>query len=193
MRRDRTPRGASPASASPPSGACSTGVGAMLPWIRSSVTGLPDELSPTYYGVDLPDGLVVLAGAAVVLGGLAITRLAASPRARRIGACAIIAAAFITFAVAGIAAATADEPVRATAVDEMLAELDPSGTATAAQRSADRGSWPRRGSPPAWPSRWPGPCSDWPAASSCSRGGLARPADRMPTFARRRRRPTDER
>jgi hypothetical protein len=116
------------------------GVGAMLPWIRSSVTGLPDELSPTYVGVDLPDGLVVLAGAAVMLGGLAITRLAGSPRARRIGACAIIAAAFITFAVAGIAAATAESRFEPTAVDEMLAALDPSGAATAAQRSQIEGA-----------------------------------------------------
>lgn len=116
------------------------GVGALLPWIRASLTGLPDELSPTYVGVDLPDGLVVLVGAAVMLGGLAITRLAGSPRTRRMGACAIIAAAFITFAVAGIAAATAESRFEPTAVDELLAALDPSGTATAAQRSQIEGA-----------------------------------------------------
>ncbi len=40
------------------------GVGALMPWIRSSLAGLPDALSPTYYGIDLPDGLIVLAAAA---------------------------------------------------------------------------------------------------------------------------------
>ncbi|HVF07220.1 MAG TPA: hypothetical protein VNC60_01425 [Actinomycetota bacterium] len=111
------------------------GVGALLPWIRSSVRGLPDELSPTYYGIDLPDGLVVLAGAAVMLGGLAITRLAASPRTRRIGACAIVGAAFVTLVVAAVTTATAESRFEPAAVDEILAALDPSGTATAAQRS----------------------------------------------------------
>lgn len=116
------------------------GVGALLPWIRSSVRGLPDELSPTYYGIDLPDGQVVLAGAAVMLGGLAITRPAVSPRTRRIGAGVIVAAAFVTLVIAGVAAATAESRFEPAAVDEMLAVLDPSGTATAAQRSQIEGS-----------------------------------------------------
>jgi hypothetical protein len=110
------------------------GVGALLPWIRSSVTGFPDELSPTYYGVDLPDGSVVLAAAAVVLGGLAITRLVTSPRSKRIAAGAVVAASFVTLAVAGAAVVTAAGRFEPDVVDEMLAEIDPSGTGTAAPR-----------------------------------------------------------
>ena len=111
------------------------GVGALMPWIISSLTGFPDGLSPTYYGIDLPDGLVVLAAAVVVLVGLAITRLTSSRRARRLAAGTIIGASFVAFAVAGLAALTAAGRFEPVAVDDVLADLDPSGDATAVQRA----------------------------------------------------------
>jgi len=111
------------------------GVGSLLPWIRASLEELPGAFAPTYYGVDLPDGIVTLAAAAVVLIGLAVTRLASSPRVRRVAAGAVVAASFVAFAVAGAALVTAPARVEQTAVDDILAELDPSGNATEEQRS----------------------------------------------------------
>lgn len=110
------------------------GVGALMPWIRSSITGFPDELSPTYYGIDLPDGLVVLVATVVVLVGLAITRLTSSRRARRLATGAILAASFVAFAVAGVSALTATGRFEPAVVDDVLADLDPSGNVTAEQR-----------------------------------------------------------
>ncbi len=111
------------------------GVGALMPWIRSSLEGLPDSFSPTYFGIDLPDGLIALTAAAVVLVGLAITRLASSPRARRAAAGAIVAASFVASAVAGAALVTATGRFESTAVDDILGDLDPSGNATEEQRA----------------------------------------------------------
>lgn len=110
------------------------GVGALMPWVRSSLEGLPDAISPTYYGIDLPDGLIALGAAAVVLVGLAITRLASSPRARRAAAGAVVAASVVALAVAGAALVTAAARFESTAVDDILADLDPSGNATQEQR-----------------------------------------------------------
>jgi hypothetical protein len=70
-----------------------------------------------------------------VLIGLAVTRLASSPLARRVAAGAVVAASFVAFAVAGAALVTAPARVEQTAVDDILAELDPSGNATEEQRS----------------------------------------------------------
>jgi uncharacterized membrane protein YedE/YeeE len=111
------------------------GVGSLLPWVRSSLEGLPGALAPTYYGIDLPDGIVTLAAAAVVLIGLGVTRLASSPRARRLAAGAVVAASFVAFAVAGAALVTAPARVEQTAVDAIMADLDPAGTATEEQRA----------------------------------------------------------
>lgn len=110
------------------------GVGALMPWIRSSIAGLPDELSPTYYGIDLPDGLVVLVTAVVVLAGLAITRLTSSRRARRLATGAIIAGSFVALSVAGVAALGAAGRFEPAVVDDVLGDLDPSGIVTADQR-----------------------------------------------------------
>ena len=111
------------------------GVGSLLPWIRSSLEGLPGAFAPTYYGIDLPDGIITLAAAAVVLIGLAVTRLASSPRARRVAAGAVVAGSFVAFAVAGAALVTAPARIEQTAVDDILADLDPAGNATEEQRA----------------------------------------------------------
>jgi len=111
------------------------GVGSLLPWIRSSLEGLPGAFAPTYYGIDLPDGIITLAAAAVVLIGLAVTRLASSPRARRVAAGAVVAGSFVAFAVAGAALVTAPARIEQTAVDDILADLDPAGNATKEQRA----------------------------------------------------------
>jgi hypothetical protein len=111
------------------------GVGSLMPWIRSSLEGLPGAFAPTYYGVDIPDGIITLAAAAVVLIGLAVTRLASSPRARRVAAGAVVTGSFVALAVAGAALVTAPARVEQTAVDDILADLDPAGNATEEQRA----------------------------------------------------------
>ena len=103
------------------------GVGALMPWVRSSLEGLPDSFAPTYFGIDLPDGLICLGAAAIVLVGLATTRLASSPRARRVAAGAVVAASFP-------AIITATARFEATAVDDIMGDLDPSGNASQEQR-----------------------------------------------------------
>ena len=110
------------------------GIGSLLPWIRSSLEGLPDASSPTYYGIDLPDGVIALVAAAVVLVGLAITQLTTSTPARKTAAGAVIAASIFAIAVAGAAVVTATSRFEPTAVDDVLAELDPAGGATQEQR-----------------------------------------------------------
>ena len=99
------------------------GVGALMPWIRSSIAELPDEYSPTYYGIDLPDGLVVLAAAIVVLVGLAVTRLAASPDIRRLAAGVVIAASLVAIAIAIVAVLTAAGRFEPDIVEDVLADL----------------------------------------------------------------------
>ena len=94
----------------------------------------PDSFAPTYFGIDLPDGLICLAAAAIVLVGLGTTRLASSPRARRVAAGAVVAASFVAFAVAGAAIITAAARFEATAVDDIMGDLDPSGNASQEQR-----------------------------------------------------------
>jgi hypothetical protein len=111
------------------------GVGSLLPWIRSSLEGLPGALAPTYYGIDLPDGIITLAAAAVVLIGLAVARLASSPRARRVAAGAVVVGSSVAFAVAGAALVTAPARIEQTAADDILADLDPAGNATEEQRA----------------------------------------------------------
>jgi hypothetical protein len=110
------------------------GVGSLLPWIRSSLEGLPDDSSPTYYGIDIPDGLIALTAAAVVLVGLAITQLATSTGARKLAAGAAIAASCFAIVVATAAVLTATSRFEPTAVDDVLAELDASGEVSQEQR-----------------------------------------------------------
>lgn len=104
------------------------GVGALLPWIRSGIEGMPAEFAPTYYGIDMTEGVIALAAGIVVLVALAITRLATSPRARRGAAGAVIVASFVAVAVAGAALVTAAERFESTVVDDVMGDL-PSDTA----------------------------------------------------------------
>ena len=173
------------------------GVGALMPWIRTSLEGIPDAYSPTYYGIDLPDGLVVLAAAVVVLGGLAITRLAPSPRARRAAAGAVVTASFVALAIAGaaiVSAASRFEPTAVGAAQQRLTlhaqgsvprvvvqlqgrGVDPTTTSETAALPRWCGS-ERLASPPGWRSKQPG------SAIRCS-ALWSSPA--MPGRARRRR------
>ena len=110
-------------------------IGALLPWVRTGLEGLPDEFSPSYYGIDLPDGLVVLALGVVMLVCLGVTRVSSGGRSARVAAGALLAASFLTIAIAGASLATAPARFEGDAVDDVLAELGAEGTATGAQRA----------------------------------------------------------
>jgi hypothetical protein len=110
-------------------------IGALLPWVRTGLEGMPDAFSPTYYGVDLPDGLVVLALGVVMLACLGITRALTHARATRVAAGVLIAASILAAVVAGASTATAPTRFEGDAVADVLADLGPGGTATAEQRT----------------------------------------------------------
>jgi hypothetical protein len=110
-------------------------IGALLPWVRTGLEGLPDAASPTYYGIDLPDGVVVLALGVVMLICLGVTRVSSGGRPARVAAGLLIAASFLTIAIAGASLATAPARFEADAVDDVLADLAPEGTATDEQRA----------------------------------------------------------
>ena len=99
-------------------------VGALLPWVRTSLEGLPPDLSPTYYGIDIPDGIVVLALGVIVLVCALIARTSTSTDARRGWAIVAIVASLIAIGVTTVALITADSRFRDTAVDDVLADID---------------------------------------------------------------------
>ena len=45
-------------------------IGALMPWVRTTFVGIPDEISPTYVGIDIADGKVVFGLGIAVLAGL---------------------------------------------------------------------------------------------------------------------------
>lgn len=104
------------------------GVGALMPWVRSGLEDAPDELSLTYYGIDLPDGRIALGAAVVVLAGLVVARFARVARSRRAAAWAVVAGAVVAVVVAGAALLSAAERFESSAVEDIMATL-PAGTA----------------------------------------------------------------
>jgi hypothetical protein len=106
-----------------------------LPWVRTGLEGIPDAYSPTYYGIDLPDGLVELALGVVMLVCLGITRVSSGGRATRPAAGVLIAASVFAIVVAAVSIATAPARFESDAVADVLADLGPGGTATAEQRA----------------------------------------------------------
>jgi hypothetical protein len=99
-------------------------VGALMPWVRTSLEGLPTNLSPTYYGIDIADGVVVLVLGAVVLICVLVARLTGSRLAQR--ACAVVAivASLIAMGVTIATLVTADSRFQDTAVDDVLTNID---------------------------------------------------------------------
>lgn len=111
------------------------GIGSLSPWIRSSLEGLPDAISPTYLGIDLTEGLIALAAGIVVLVALAATRIAASPGGRQAAAWAVIAGSIVAIGAAGAAVVTGADRTESTAVQDILAELNPQGNPSPEQRT----------------------------------------------------------
>ncbi|MGB7805423.1 MAG: hypothetical protein WBM72_07460, partial [Actinomycetota bacterium] len=76
-------------------GALLAGGATMLTWIQPSIKDLPPELTPTYLGVDLPDGLVVLGLAVVIVIAVLVSRAGSTGRGRQGPAVVVIVASFI--------------------------------------------------------------------------------------------------
>ena len=115
-------------------GALLAGAATMLTWVLPSVKDLPPELVPTYFGIDLPDGLVVLALAVVIVIAVLVARVGGAARGRRGAAIVVIVASFIVIGVSGAAIVTASSRFEPTVVDDVLAIAAPDG-ATPQQRA----------------------------------------------------------
>jgi hypothetical protein len=116
-------------------GALLAGAATMLIWIQTSIKDLPPQLIPTYLGIDLPDGLVVLGLAVVIVIAVLVSRTGSAPRGRRGPAVVVIVASFIVIGVSGAAIVTAASRFEPTVVDDILAIVAPDG-ATPQQRAA---------------------------------------------------------
>jgi len=117
-------------------GGLTIAIGALLPWIRSSLEGFPDGLSPTYLGIDLPDGIVAIAAGILVLASLVATRVASSTSARRLAAGLVIAGAVVAIVAAGTALVTAAGRFEPATVDDVIASLEASGSAATPEQRA---------------------------------------------------------
>lgn len=115
-------------------GALLAGVGGLLPWVTTALSGVPSELSPTYVGIDLPDGIVVMALAVVMLVATLMTRAGTGNVARRGMATVVIVSSFLVVGVAGASIVTADGRFKSTAVDDVVDDFTPQ-EATGEQRA----------------------------------------------------------
>ena len=111
------------------------GLGTLLVWIEASLDDFPPGLSPTYLGVDLPDGLVVLALALAIVVAVLASRVGHGAHARRGAGVVVIIASFIVIGVAGAAIVTATARFAPTVIDDILAIVAPNG-ASPEQRAA---------------------------------------------------------
>jgi hypothetical protein len=111
-------------------------IGALMPWIRVAVEGAPAEASPTYFGIDLVDGEVVLGLGVIVLIGLVVSRVGASASLPRTAALVIIVAAFAGVGITTVTLLTADARFRDPAVDAVLDQVD--SPTDAMRRQADQ-------------------------------------------------------
>jgi hypothetical protein len=110
-------------------------IGALLPWMRTGLDGLPEALTPVYYGIDVPDGLIVLALGLIMLVCLGIARASRAGRRAKWAAIGLMTTSVLAVVVAGVSLATSPDRLENEAVDEVLADLGPGGTATTEQRA----------------------------------------------------------
>jgi hypothetical protein len=89
------------------------GIATMLMWIEESQE-LPDVLRPTFLGIDLPDGKVVLALSVVIIIASLVSRKGGGSTPRRGAAVLVVVAAFITIGIAGAALVTASSRFKPT-------------------------------------------------------------------------------
>ena len=99
-------------------------VGALMPWVRTAIAGAPDEVSPTYFGIDLVDGKVVLGLGIIVIVALVVTRVSTSASLPRRAAIVIIVAAFAGVGITVVTLLTADARFHDSAVDAVMDQLE---------------------------------------------------------------------
>jgi hypothetical protein len=98
-------------------------IGALMPWVRTTFVGIPDEISPTYVGIDLPDGKVVFALGVAVLAGLIASRFVASATHARWAAIVAIVAGFAAVGVVVVMVFTSSR-FQDSAVESVLAQFE---------------------------------------------------------------------
>ena len=99
-------------------------IGALMPWIRTSVEGAPAEVSPTYFGIDLVDGKVVMGLGVIILLALVVSRVGASASLPRTAALVIIVAAFAGVGITTVTLLTADARFHDSAVDAVMEQIE---------------------------------------------------------------------
>lgn len=98
-------------------------IGALMPWVRTTFVGIPDEISPTYVGIDIADGKVVFGLGIAVLAGLITSRFVASASNARWAAVVAIVAGFAAMGVVVVMVFTSSR-FQDSAVESVLAQFE---------------------------------------------------------------------
>lgn len=80
--------------------------GSLQVWVTATVNGQANPISPTWPGIDLPEGLVAIGCGVVLILGILVLR-GVKRKTKRVVATVLIVAGVIAFAVAGVVAVTA--------------------------------------------------------------------------------------
>jgi hypothetical protein len=99
-------------------------IGALMPWIRTSVRGAPDGLALSYLGIDLPDGKIVLGLGVILVAASLVCWLAGSPSVARAAALVIVVAAFAGVGVTAVTLISVDSRFQDSAVSDFLDQVD---------------------------------------------------------------------
>jgi hypothetical protein len=99
-------------------------IGALMPWIRTSVRGAPEGLALSYLGIDLPDGKIVFGLGVILVAASLVCLLAASPSIARIAALVIVVAAFAGVGITTVTLITADSRFQDSVVSDILDQID---------------------------------------------------------------------
>ncbi|HEY6566035.1 MAG TPA: hypothetical protein VI341_00835 [Actinomycetota bacterium] len=99
-------------------------VGALMPWVRTSLEGAPADFSPTYFGIDIPDGKVVLVLGVIIIAALIVSRLSKAASLARSASLVIIVAAFAGVGITTVTLITADSRFHDSAVDDIIEQID---------------------------------------------------------------------
>jgi hypothetical protein len=99
-------------------------IGALMPWIRTSLRDAPDGLALTYLGIDLPDGKFVLGLGVILVAASLVCWLAGSASVARVAALVIVVAAFAGVGITTVTLISADSRFQDSVVSDILDRID---------------------------------------------------------------------
>jgi hypothetical protein len=99
-------------------------IGALMPWIRTSLRGAPDELALSYLGIDLPDGKFVLGLGVILVAASLVCWLAGSASVARVASLVIVVAAFAGVGITTVTLISADARFQDSVVSDILDQID---------------------------------------------------------------------